>query len=180
MGLVHTIRSAKNSSSASRLRSGIFFEEVSKGSSDPAQIGAPTLHRLSIQAFEPALIEGDRDLDSSPGLYRLQRGLDADQMAVHVPLSVEAQMESGLLMLARIISSRLRRQAITTPTQDIALGGTISRMAAKKDRGGDTQAFEVVLRQFRKCSSATDERDVKTHERIRLKNPDYGRQTVLR
>ena len=61
---------------------------------------APTLHRLGIQAFEPVLVEGRAHQAASPGVYRFNADFDGDQMAVHVPLSAEAQAEARFLMLA--------------------------------------------------------------------------------
>jgi len=81
------------------------------------------LHRLSIQAFEPVLIEGSaiRLHPLTCGAYNAD--FDGDQMAVHVPLSVEAQMEARLLMLApNNIFSPSSGRPITTPSQDITLG----------------------------------------------------------
>jgi DNA-directed RNA polymerase subunit beta' len=69
---------------------------------------APTLHRLSIQAFEPMLIEGEAIRIHPLVCTAYNADFDGDQMAVHVPLSVEAQMEARLLMMARTTSSRRR------------------------------------------------------------------------
>ena len=84
---------------------------------------APTLHRLGIQAFEPLLIEG-KALQIHPLVCTaFNADFDGDQMAVHVPLSMEAQMECRLLMLsAHNIFSPADGRPIATPTQDIVLG----------------------------------------------------------
>jgi DNA-directed RNA polymerase subunit beta' len=84
---------------------------------------APTLHRLSIQAFEPVLVEG-RAIKLNPlACTPFNADFDGDQMAVHVPLSVEAQAEARFLMLA---SNNLLKPAtgapVTVPTQDMVLG----------------------------------------------------------
>ena len=83
---------------------------------------APTLHRLSIQSFEPILIEGEAIQLHPLVCTAYNADFDGDQMAVHVPLSV-AQVESKALMLAtNNIFSPSSGKPITTPTQDIALG----------------------------------------------------------
>jgi DNA-directed RNA polymerase subunit beta' len=96
---------------------------------------APTLHRLSIQAFEPVLIEGEAIRIHPLVCTAYNADFDGDQMAVHVPLSVEAQMESRLLMLApNNIFSPSSGKPITTPTQDIALGCYYITIESQKDR----------------------------------------------
>ncbi len=75
------------------------LEEVTKG--HPVLLNrAPTLHRLSVQAFEPMLIEGEAIRIHPLVCTAYNADFDGDQMAVHVPLSVEAQMEARLLMMA--------------------------------------------------------------------------------
>ena len=84
---------------------------------------APTLHRLGIQAFEPILVEG-RALKLHPlACTAFNADFDGDQMAVHVPLSVEAQAEARFLMLAA--NNMLKPQdgkPVVSPTQDMVLG----------------------------------------------------------
>ena len=84
---------------------------------------APTLHRLGMQAFEPVLIEG-KAIQLHPLVYTaFNADFDGDQMAVHVPLSVEAQIEARALMLStNNILSPANGDAIIVPTQDIVLG----------------------------------------------------------
>ena len=84
---------------------------------------APTLHRLGIQAFEPVLVEG-RALQIHPLVCTAYNAdFDGDQMAVHVPLSAEAQAEARLLMLSihNILNPKDGRPVVT-PTQDMVLG----------------------------------------------------------
>jgi DNA-directed RNA polymerase subunit beta' len=84
---------------------------------------APTLHRLSIQSFEPVLVEGEAIQIHPLVCTAFNADFDGDQMAVHVPLSIEAQLESRLLMLASTTSSRRLRAAVGDDAeQDIALG----------------------------------------------------------
>jgi DNA-directed RNA polymerase subunit beta' len=98
------------------------LEEVIKG--HPVLLNrAPTLHRLGIQAFEPVLVEG-RAIQLHPLVCTaFNADFDGDQMAVHVPLSVEAQAEARLLMLAtNNILQPSTGKPVVTPTQDMVLG----------------------------------------------------------
>ena len=102
---------------------------------------APTLHRLGIQAFEPILVEG-RALKLHPLVCTAYNAdFDGDQMAIHVPLSAEAQAEARILMLSA--NNLLRPQdghPVTVPTQDMILGSyylTMKRMG-KAEKGAET------------------------------------------
>jgi DNA-directed RNA polymerase subunit beta' len=84
---------------------------------------APTLHRLGIQAFEPTLVEGKAIQVHPLVCHAFNADFDGDQMAVHVPLSAEAQAEARILMLsANNILSPAHGHALATPTQDMVLG----------------------------------------------------------
>jgi len=84
---------------------------------------APTLHRLGIQAFEPVLVEGKAIKIHPLVCTAFNADFDGDQMAVHIPLSPEAQVEASVLMLAsHNILSPASGQPITVPTQDLVLG----------------------------------------------------------
>src|SRR5436305_2016882 len=84
---------------------------------------APTLHRLGIQAFEPILVEGKAIQVHPLVCHAFNADFDGDQMAVHVPLSAEAQAEARILMLsANNILSPASGRALATPTQDMVLG----------------------------------------------------------
>ena len=102
---------------------------------------APTLHRLGIQAFEPVLVDG-RALKLHPlNCTAFNADFDGDQMAIHVPLSAEAQAEARILMLSA--NNLLRPQdggPVTVPTQDMVLGSyylTMDRMG-KDEKGAET------------------------------------------
>lgn len=109
---------------------------------------APTLHRLGIQAFEPVLVEGKAIKLHPLVCTAYNADFDGDQMAVHVPLSVEAQAEARFLMLApNNILAPKDGQPITTPTQDMILGSyylTIEREGAKGE-GMVFKDFEEML-----------------------------------
>src|SRR5437762_2116352 len=99
LGYVHTVRSAKKMIERQTPEVWDILDEVTKG--HPVLLNrAPTLHRLSIQAFEPQLIEGEAIRIHPLVCTAYNADFDGDQMAVHVPLSVEAQMEARMLMLA--------------------------------------------------------------------------------
>src|SRR3989475_6610679 len=84
---------------------------------------APTLHRLGIQASEPILVEGKAIKIHPLVCTAFNADFDGDQMAVHIPLSPEAQVEASVLMLAsNNILSPSNGQPIAVPTQDIVLG----------------------------------------------------------
>ncbi len=109
---------------------------------------APTLHRLSIQAFEPILVEG-RAIKLHPLVCTaFNADFDGDQMAVHVPLSSEAQAEARFLMLsANNFLKPADGKAVTVPSQDMVLGSyylTIDR-AGEKGEGGFYRDFDEAM-----------------------------------
>ncbi len=132
-GYAHNIKSAKRM--VERLKPEVWdvLEDVIKD--HPVLLNrAPTLHRLGIQAFEPVLVEG-RALRLHPLVCTAYNAdFDGDQMAIHVPLSAEAQAEARLLMLAaNNILNPKDGKPVTTPTQDMILGSyylTIDRDGA--------------------------------------------------
>jgi len=84
---------------------------------------APTLHRLGVQAFEPVLIEGKAIQLHPLVCFAFNADFDGDQMAVHVPLSIEAQMEARVLMMStNNILSPAHGKPVIGPSQDIVLG----------------------------------------------------------
>jgi len=121
-GHVHTIRSAKKMVERVKPEVWDILEEVIR--EHPVLLNrAPTLHRLGIQAFEPVLIEGKAIRIHPLVCAAFNADFDGDQMAVHVPLSMEAQMECWVLMLsANNVFSSASGNPITTPSQDIVLG----------------------------------------------------------
>ena len=102
---------------------------------------APTLHRLGIQAFEPVLVEGKAIKIHPLVCTAFNADFDGDQMAVHIPLSPEAQIEASVLMLAsHNILSPASGQPITVPTQDMVLG-LYYLTKAKKGGKGEGRVF---------------------------------------
>jgi DNA-directed RNA polymerase subunit beta' len=121
-GLVNNIKAAKKLIQRNDPSVWDVLEEVIEG--HPVMLNrAPTLHRLGIQAFEPILVEG-RAIQIHPLVCpAFNADFDGDQMAVHVPLSLEAQAEARLLMLAsNNILSPATGRPIVTPSQDMVLG----------------------------------------------------------
>ena len=121
-GYVQNIKSAKKRIERSEPIVWDILEEVIEG--HPVMLNrAPTLHRLGIQAFEPKLVEG-RAIQLHPlTCTAFNADFDGDQMAVHVPLSIEAQTEARMLMLAtNNILAPATGKPIITPTQDMVLG----------------------------------------------------------
>ncbi|MGB8222924.1 MAG: DNA-directed RNA polymerase subunit beta' [Polyangiales bacterium] len=121
-GYVTTIKSAKKLVEKEKPEVWDILEEVI--TEHPVMLNrAPTLHRLGIQAFEPVLIEGKAIRLHPLVCTAFNADFDGDQMAVHVPLSVEAQMETRVLMMStNNILSPASGRPIINPTQDIVLG----------------------------------------------------------
>jgi DNA-directed RNA polymerase subunit beta' len=175
LGYVHTVRSAKKMIERQSPEVWDILEEVTKG--HPVLLNrAPTLHRLSIQAFEPVLIEGEAIRIHPLVCTAYNADFDGDQMAVHVPLSVEAQMEARLLMMApNNIFSPSSGKPIMTPTQDITLGCYYLTANPRPQMGNRAP---VLFGSKTEVIFAHDDGAVRTHDRIRLANPDFGTKTV--
>jgi DNA-directed RNA polymerase subunit beta' len=175
MGYVHTVRSAKKMIERQSPEVWDILEEVTRGHAVLLN-RAPTLHRLSIQAFEPMLIEGEAIRIHPLVCTAYNADFDGDQMAVHVPLSVEAQMEARMLMMAPLnIFSPSSGKPIMTPTQDITLGCFYLTAEPRAKRDKKPLALfgskdEVIF--------AYSDGALKTHDRVALANPDIGKKTV--
>jgi len=170
--LAHTVRSAKKMIERGDPVVWDILAEVTKG--HPVMLNrAPTLHRLSIQAFNPVLIEGSAIRLHPLVCTAYNADFDGDQMAVHVPLSVAAQLETKLLMLApNNIFSPANGKPIMTPTQDIALGAYYLTVTPEK-----TDNPKLFLDYF-EVLRAMDAGSVKIHDAVRICNPDQGDETV--
>ena len=136
---------------------------------------APTLHRLGIQAFEPVLVEG-RALKLHPLVCSaFNADFDGDQMAVHLPLSAEAQAEARFLMLA---ANNLLKPSdgrpVAVPTQDMVLGSYYLTMV-KDGEPGEGKIF----RDVNEALMAYNEGDVTLHAKIKVRiTKDIGEKTV--
>jgi len=134
-GLAHNIKNAKRMVEKLKPEVWDILEEVI--SDHPVMLNrAPTLHRLGIQAFEPVLVEG-RAIKLHPLVCTaFNADFDGDQMAVHVPLSPEAQAEARYLMLS--VNNLLKPQdgkPVTVPTQDMILGSYYLTMQVDGEKG---------------------------------------------
>ncbi|MFA6349987.1 MAG: DNA-directed RNA polymerase subunit beta', partial [Candidatus Omnitrophota bacterium] len=121
-GFVHTIKGARRMVERGKIEVWDILDEVIKD--HPVLLNrAPTLHRLGVQAFQPTLIEGKAIMIHPLVCTAFNADFDGDQMAVHVPLSLESQIEAKVLMLAmNNVFSPADGRPIITPTQDIILG----------------------------------------------------------
>ncbi|MFM9130695.1 MAG: DNA-directed RNA polymerase subunit beta', partial [Actinomycetes bacterium] len=129
---------------------------------------APTLHRLGIQAFEPLLIEGKAIQIHPLVCTAFNADFDGDQMAVHVPLSAEAQAEARILMLSsNNILSPASGKPITTPTQDMVLGIYYLTLQTEKVKG-EGRIFSSVAEAL--MAFDKHELDLQAEITIRLKN----------
>jgi len=163
-GFAHNIKNAKRL--VERMRNEVWDVLEDVISEHPVLLNrAPTLHRLGIQAFEPVLVEG-RALQIHPLVCTAYNAdFDGDQMAVHVPLSAEAQAEARLLMLStnNILNPKDGRPVVT-PTQDMVLGCyylTVEREGAT----GEGRAFAS----FDEASMAYFHQDIELHARIQVR-----------
>ncbi len=179
MGYVHTVRSAKKMIERQTAEVWDILEEVTKG--HPVLLNrAPTLHRLSIQAFEPQLIEGEAIRIHPLVCTAYNADFDGDQMAVHVPLSIEAQMEARMLMLApNNIFSPSSGKPITTPSQDITLGCYYITQTPRQAPGVPIPERLPLFNDATDVDFAINEKSIKTHDRIRFRNPDLGQKTIF-
>jgi DNA-directed RNA polymerase subunit beta' len=126
---------------------------------------APTLHRLGIQAFEPVLVEGKAIKIHPLVCTAFNADFDGDQMAVHIPLSPEAQIEASVLMLAsHNILSPASGQPITVPTQDLVLG-IYYLTKAKVNAKGEGRVFANI----EEVLMALEAKQVETLTPIRLR-----------
>ncbi len=177
LGFVHTVRGARKMIEKKSPEVWDILEEVTKG--HPVLLNrAPTLHRLSIQAFEPVLIEGSAIRIHPLVCTAYNADFDGDQMAVHVPLSLEAILECKLLMMStNNIFSPSSGKPILTPSQDIVLGAyylTIEPRIkpAKGQRVPLMSGLQEV--QYAKADGA-----LKVHDWVDVPNPDFGKDTVF-
>jgi len=168
-GIAHNIKSAKRMVERVRPEVWDVLEEVIK--EHPVLLNrAPTLHRLGIQAFEPVLTEG-RALKLHPlACTAYNADFDGDQMAIHLPLSAEAQAEARILMLAanHILAPKDGRPIIV-PTQDMVLGSyylTILRPGAQGEGKVFTGINEALL--------AYQEKELALQAEIKVRFEKYG------
>lgn len=172
-GHAHNIKSAKRMVERVRPEVWDVLEEVIK--EHPVLLNrAPTLHRLGIQAFEPVLSEG-RAIKIHPLVCTAYNAdFDGDQMAVHVPLSAEAQSEARMLMLsAHNILSTKDGKPVVTPTQDMVLGAYYLTM----ERPGVIGEGKFMC-DINEALLAYQHKELSLHAIIKVRFPGYGLVTT--
>ncbi|GIP61211.1 DNA-directed RNA polymerase subunit beta' [Paenibacillus sp. FSL W8-0186] len=169
-GLAHNIKSAKRKVERVSPEVWDVLEEVIK--EHPVLLNrAPTLHRLGIQAFEPILVEG-RAIRLHPLVCTAYNAdFDGDQMAVHVPLSAEAQAEARILMLAsgNILNPK-DGKPVVTPSQDMVLGSFYLTMDNKEAKGSG-----MILGSTHEAVSAYQRGTVSLHARVAIPAKALGK-----
>ena len=163
-GTAHNIKSAKRMVERVRPEVWDVLDEVIK--EHPVLLNrAPTLHRLGIQAFEPVLVEGKAIKLHPLVCTAYNADFDGDQMAVHVPLSVEAQAEARFLMLSvNNILAPKDGSPITTPTQDMILGSYYLTVEIP-DEPGEGKIFS----DFDEMLMAYQNHSVGLHSRVKVR-----------
>ena len=133
---------------------------------------APTLHRLGIQAFEPVLIEGKAIQLHPLVCTAFNADFDGDQMAVHVPLSIEAQLETRALMMAsNNILSPANGEPIIVPSQDVVLG-LYYMTRSKVDGKGEGMIFSDIDEARRAYENNVVELQTKAKVRVSIQEID--------
>ncbi|HEY5929511.1 MAG TPA: DNA-directed RNA polymerase subunit beta', partial [Burkholderiales bacterium] len=192
MGIAGTIKAAKREVENENPVVWDILEEVIR--EHPVMLNrAPTLHRLGIQAFEPVLIEGKAIQLHPLVCAAFNADFDGDQMAVHVPLSLEAQMEARTLMLSsNNILSPANGEPIIVPSQDIVLGlyymtrqkigargeGMIFRDVAEVQRAYDNRLVELHARVLVRIKELMKDADGNITEKITRYDTTVGRSLL--
>ncbi|HYZ13443.1 MAG TPA: DNA-directed RNA polymerase subunit beta' [Actinomycetota bacterium] len=167
-GLAQNIKSAKRMVERARPTVWDVLEEVIK--EHPVLLNrAPTLHRLGIQAFEPVLVEGKAIQIHPLVCTAFNADFDGDQMAVHVPLSAEAQAEARVLMLStNNILSPAHGRPIAVPNQDIVLG--LYYLTIEPEPVEDEKTIPAFA-SADEALMALDHRRIRLHDQIRIRLP---------
>ncbi|MFN3844023.1 MAG: DNA-directed RNA polymerase subunit beta' [Rehaibacterium terrae] len=163
-GLATTIKAAKKLVEREEPMVWDILEEVIR--EHPVLLNrAPTLHRLGIQAFEPVLIEGKAIQLHPLVCTAFNADFDGDQMAVHVPLSLEAQLEArALMMSSNNILSPASGEPIIVPTQDVVLGLYYMTRALENKKGEG-----MVFANIAEVKRAYDNRVVDLHAKVKVR-----------
>ena len=166
-GMAQTIKAAKRMVEKERPEVWDILEQVIR--EHPVLLNrAPTLHRLGIQAFEPILIEGKAIQLHPLVCTAFNADFDGDQMAVHVPLSLESQLEARVLMMStNNILSPANGKPIIVPTQDIVLGLYYLSLALDGEPGED-----MVFADIDEVKQALDAGVISLHSKIWCRIPE--------
>ncbi len=165
-GMASTVKMAKRMVEKERPEVWDILEEVIR--EHPVMLNrAPTLHRLGIQAFEPVLVEGKAIQLHPLVCTAFNADFDGDQMAVHVPLSLEAQLEARVLMMStNNILSPANGKPIIVPSQDIILG--LYYMSLERDR---EQGEGMVFADVQEILLALGNGSVSLHAKVKARVP---------
>ena len=174
-GLAQNVKSAKRMIERREIVVWDILEEVIKG--HPVMLNrAPTLHRLGVQAFEPILVEGKAIQIHPLVCTAFNADFDGDQMAVHVPLLPEAQVEARLLMLSsNNILSPASGRPIITPTQDMVLG--VYYLTVMDER--QTLGAGITFSNDWEAMLAHDLDQVHLHAKIKVRRPGGMIETTV-
>ncbi len=166
--MAQNIKSAKRMVERRRPQVWDVLEDVIK--EHPVMLNrAPTLHRLGIQAFEPVLVEGKAIQIHPLVCTAFNADFDGDQMAVHLPLSAEAQAEARVLMLsANNVLSPAHGSPLVTPTQDMIIGAYY----LTSEFGGDDKENPRVFRRLDQIERAYEAGDLELHVPIEFRAPE--------
>ena len=170
-GLATTIKAAKKLVEREGTEVWDVLEEVIR--EHPVMLNrAPTLHRLGIQAFEPVLIEGKAIQLHPLVCTAFNADFDGDQMAVHVPLSIEAQLEARTLMMStNNILSPANGEPIINPTQDVVLG--LYYLTRESDRAkGSGMAFSDINEVHRAYQTRPRVLDLQAKVQVRIREEE--------
>jgi len=173
-GFVHTIKGARRMVERARVEVWDILEEVISG--HPVMLNrAPTLHRLSIQAFYPILVEGKAIKLHPLVCAAFNADFDGDQMAVHVPLSIEAQAEAKLAMLSvNNIFSPADGRPVITPTQDTIIGCRYLTLDKEKGAGEGT-----LFSSAEEAITAYQDEEVELHSKIKIRIEEQGKKKIV-
>jgi len=173
-GFVHTIKGARRMVERARVEVWDILEEVIKG--HPVLLNrAPTLHRLSIQAFYPVLVEGKAIKLHPLVCTPFNADFDGDQMAVHVPLSLEAQAEAKVIMLsANNIFSPADGRPIVTPSQDMVVGMRYLTLEKENAKGEG-----LIFSSPDEAITAYQDEEVDLHAKVKVRIEENGEKKII-
>ena len=173
-GWANTIKAAKKLVEKEDPRVWDILEEVIR--EHPILLNrAPTLHRLGIQAFEPILIEG-KSIQLHPLVCTaFNADFDGDQMAVHIPLSLEAQLEARVLMMStNNILSPSSGKPIIVPSQDIVLGIYYLSIIRENQKGQGRHFLDL-----NEILKALENKDISLHSKINVRVKDFDQSVSI-
>jgi len=173
-GFVHTIKGARRMVERARVEVWDILEDVIKG--HPVLLNrAPTLHRLSIQAFYPVLVEGKAIKLHPLVCAAFNADFDGDQMAVHLPLSLEAQAEAKIIMLSvNNIFSPSDGRPVIAPSQDMIVGCHYLSLDKDKAKGEG-----ILFSNVDEVLTAYQDEEVDLHAKIKLRIEEGGQKKIV-